>query len=114
MKHASAGMVACMSTELKSTFTPAINHICNTDGKINMLINPMIDFLNNDINAEQFENRLYRALEMCINNPTKKFSDVQLRYTVISTSEDNISVMSDIVTKVTNKVRNNYPELFAK
>ncbi len=97
--------------DFREGFKETTQNICNTEGKLNMVVNTMVDYLNVTINDEQFESRLYRALEQCM-DVRRKYNDVQFNNCTITCDSEQVKRMLTIINKVIAKLHTEYAEFF--
>lgn len=97
--------------DFREGFKESTQNICNTEGKLNMVTNTMVDYLNATVDDKQFESRLYRALEQCM-DVRRKYNDVQFNNCTITCNSKQVKKMLDIITKVIAKLHINYAEFF--
>ena len=66
-----------MLEDLKDSFISEMPRVFNTDGKANMVVNHIADYMNGDINGKQFSEALYWTLKACING--ENFDNIEIK-----------------------------------
>ena len=97
--------------DFREGFKETCHNICNTEGKLNMVVNTMVDYLNAVVDEGQFESRLYRSLVMSM-DVRRKYGDVQFNNCTITCNSEQVKRMLTIINKVIAKLHTEYAEFF--
>lgn len=92
---------------------PYFERIFNEDGKINMVVNTMVDYMSGDIDEEQLRVSLYQANMECFENQ-RKFSDIMLDDRIFYTTTERIEKTIVLVKEILTKIKDEHPEMFKK
>ena len=89
-----------------------IANLCNSEGKINAAVNLAVDYLNGDIDDNEYVIKYELQMIEFMSKPNKKHNNIQLKEREIYTTRARRTKMGELAESRNEKLKENYPNEF--